>query len=148
MFYIKPHNNISLEVTKKDIPIIKSIAPIMQDLCYKKYGIHTGALAIAHQQIEKDNPLRFFITKEKEIIINPIITNKKDTTFKSFEGCLSFPFFKGKIVLRYNSISVKYLTLENDNFIEKIENISGKRAFIFQHEIDHFDCIYINDIKT
>ncbi len=117
---------------------IKQVKPLIDDmveLCQQPIGKYPSGMALAHCQVDHDNPLRFFVFKSGEVIINPKILDE-DWLVKSKEGCLSYPFRDEKIVKRYNHICVKYL---NSKGIEIVTNENGKRAFIFQHEIDHFN---------
>ena len=65
----------------------------------------------------------------------------KNSTFDSYEGCLSVPNIRG-IVKRFTEIKVEYYD-ENKNFVSK--NISGFPAIVYQHEIDHLDGILFTD---
>jgi len=143
--YVDPHKKISVEVKEKDLPIIIKDTKLMYILCFIQRGLYPGALAIAHQQINKKNPLRFFVTNEKKIIINPVIIRHTNTTIDSKEGCMSFPDNSQIIVQRYNKCEIEYQTISDDKklLINKKCSLSGLTAKIYQHEIDHFDCKYI-----
>ena len=106
-------------------------------------------MAIAHQQIASTDPLRFYVTKDKDIVINPVITRHTNHTVDSREGCLSFPDQIAKIVQRWNKCEVIAITLDDDNkFTEpEVLELSGRDAFVCQHEIQHFNCEYIFKIK-
>ena len=76
------------------------------------------------------------------VLINPKIkVMNKNSTFDSYEGCLSVPNIRG-IVKRFTEIKVEYYD-ENKNFVSK--NISGFPAIVYQHEIDHLDGILFTD---
>ena len=76
------------------------------------------------------------------ILINPKIkVINKNSTFDSYEGCLSVPNIRG-MVKRFTEIKVEYYD-ENKNFISK--NISGFPAIVYQHEIDHLDGLLFTD---
>lgn len=143
--YVKPHSKISREVNNDDIQLVKNDSDIMFRLCHTKHGIYAGGLAVAHQQIEDNDPLRFFVLADGEIIINPRITRHTNHTVDSEEGCLSFENNKQIIVQRWNKCEVEYQKINKDGLLSDfiLESLSGKRAKIFQHEIDHFDCKYI-----
>lgn len=143
---VKPHKKISRVVDESDLPRLMEDAKILYNLCYTQIGIHGGALAVAHSQITEDDPLRFFVTRDKEIIINPQIIRHTETTVDSEEGCVTFPMKYPTKVQRWNKCEVIYETLNPDETInpKKIkENLSGIRAKMFQHEINHCDSIYI-----
>jgi len=128
----KPVTDIKKEVT----PFIKNIV----DLCNKKIGEFNGALALAHCQVEKDNPLTFFVFNTGETIINPEILELIGEKTTSMEGCLSLALRPEKKVKRYEKIKVKYL---DTNGKERVTYEYGKRAYVFQHETDHFKNKYI-----
>ncbi len=76
------------------------------------------------------------------VLINPKITVlNKNSTFNSYEGCLSVPNLRG-IVKRFTNIKVDYYD-ENKKFHSK--EISGFAAVVYQHEIDHLDGILFTD---
>lgn len=73
------------------------------------------------------------INKKFDVYINPEIvsTSKKVKTF--FEGCLSVPAVWGEIE-RPITVTVKYQD-KAGQIIKK--RLTGTKAWIFQHEIDH-----------
>jgi peptide deformylase len=68
----------------------------------------------------------------------------------SKEGCSSFPDKLPIIVPRSRLVTVKYRVLARpyDGILspEKTEEFSGQLAFIFQHEMDHFEAKYVFDV--
>ena len=140
---VDPHYVDSKEATKSDIPRIKKDAKLMYDLCFEPHGLYPGGMAVAHPQITKKKPLRFFVTKENKIIVNPVITRHTKTTVDSPEGCLSFADKPQNMVQRWYKCVVEYYLLEDGELIKQIENVKGTTAFVFQHEIDHFDSKYV-----
>jgi len=145
-YLIDAHGKISKKIENEDIEKVIKDAHIMYNICHSTFGFHRGFLAIAHPQIEKKSPLRFFITEDNEIIINPVIIRHTKTTIDSEEGCATFLDRNPIIVQRYNKCEVKYQTLIDNKLSEfKLEELSSLRARVFQHEIDHLDAIYIYD---
>ena len=72
--------------------------------------------------------------KKKVAMINPIVTvDEKSNYVEDFEGCLSLPGLKKK-VLRRDKISVKYF---DPDWNEHEESYEGFAARIVQHEYDH-----------
>jgi len=140
-YYVEPHKKISREVNDGDLKRVMKDAHIMYNLCFTQRGMFPGGFAVAHPQINNEDPLRFFVTCDKEIIINPFIKNHTKTTVNSVEGCLSYPDRERITVQRYNKVTVSYQVLSGDGTIsERIEkNLNGQMAKIFQHEIDHFN---------
>jgi peptide deformylase len=149
-YYVKPHKKISRIVEESDLKTILKDGHIMYNLCYTQCGKYGGAKAIAHCQINDKDPLRFFITKDEKIVINPVITRHTRHTVDSLEGCLSYPDREMIVVQRWNKCEVKYLTLDDDGkkMIEVEESLSGTDAKVFQHELDHADGTTIYDIQN
>lgn len=146
-YYVQPHDKVSREVVETDLPILLRDAEILYNLCFMSFGAQTGALAVAHPQIDEEDPMRFFVTQVGEVVINPEIINHTGHTVDSEEGCLSFPWNPWTIVQRWNKCVVKYQTIAEDNTLTEFKevNLSGKMAKVFQHEIDHLDGKYIYD---
>ena len=140
-YYVKPHNKVAREVTKDDLLDVLRDAHILYNLCYTQHGIHPGGFAVAHPQINDKDPLRFFVTKDEKIIINPAIVRHTNSTVDSQEGCLTFPDKYPIIVQRWNKCEVEYQTLDKNSELTEKERVSlsGLEARIFQHEIGHFD---------
>jgi peptide deformylase len=91
------------------------------------------------------------VTAEKEIIMNPEILRHTRHTVDSKEACTTF-FDKGlTTVQRWNKMEVLYQIFGKDGKLETVvENVTGKRARVFQHEIQHMGLLgdkhYIYDI--
>lgn len=87
--------------------------------------------------------LSFFIYKmdeEKGVVINPeILETKGDSVFE--EGCLSVPGIYANIH-RPETILIRYYDLSHKMHEEEI---SGLKARVFQHEIDHLNGILFTD---
>ena len=64
---IAPHKNKSRPVTEADI------ARVLEDAKNMQAHVVEKCVALAHCQIESKDPLRFFVTKNREIVINPVI---------------------------------------------------------------------------
>lgn len=137
---IKPHRVKSREVKEEDIP------RVIYDANEMFKHVSGKCVALAHSQITDQDPLRFFVNKEGEIIINPKITRHVNYFVDSIEGCMTFPD-NGEIKKsRYRKIDVSFQTIENGKLgpIHEAE-VRNLTAFIFQHEIDHMDGIYCFD---
>lgn len=142
---VPPHHKKSIKVTNKHIPKLMEDAKIMYNLCYTKVGWMPGSYAIHHAQIESEHPLNFFVTADKEIIINPVIVNHTKVAISRKEGCTSFPENPPTMVDRYHKIQVEYQTLEPDATIskKKTKDLKGIDAQIWQHECQHGEAKYI-----
>lgn len=126
-----------------EIKNLKSKAKKMAELCCRPHGRKTGAMALAHCQVDKTDPLRFFVMKDGSIFINPKIIERKGESW-SMEGCMSFPYLDDKKVRRAEQIKVTYLDLKGE---EVTGEFTGLIAYIFQHEIDHFNGVSIYSKK-
>ena len=150
---VPPHHKVSREVTNEDMQRLLEEAAILLNLCYIPQGDKRGAVGMSHPQIDDKDPMRFFVTAEMELIINPVVTRTSKTTVDSEEGCMSFPFNPVKIVQRYNKMDVKFQVLNIDPkdptklvLSEPQETkVSGKMAKIFAHEIAHLNGHYVYD---
>ena len=145
MHIIPPHNNVSRPITPDDYRDVIRDAADMLELCNTRHGLYPSGYAVAHAQVS-ENPLRFFVANNGNIVINPIIIRKTKTPVKRIEGCLSYPDNKPIEVMRSNKCEVEYEVLNPimRTTTKRTENMSGLQAQIFQHEIDHMDghCIY------
>ncbi len=90
-------------------------------------------------------------TPELHIFVNPeIVSHSKEQTLgedeehPALEGCLSVPALYGP-VLRYQTVTLKYQTLVDDQLIEKTNTFSHFYARVIQHEYDHLDGILFTD---
>ena len=142
----------SRPVTNADIPTVLKDAEKMRELCNQPLGPYPSAQALAHVQVEEDDPLRFYVTKDGDIIINPEIIRHTRHTVIHKEGCMSYVHREPITVERYNKIEIKCDVVQKFTTpIEecKLKNItlslSSKDAFICQHEIDHFNGTTIYD---
>ena len=143
--YVAPHRKISRPVLETDMGRLAEEAHVLYNLCHTGIGVYQGGEAVAHQQIDDKDPLRFFVTKDKKIMINPVIVRHTRHTVDSVEGCLTFHEEAPIKVQRYNKITAEYYTMNSDGGIGKkiTEELGGFQAKVFQHEVDHLDCKYI-----
>lgn len=149
--WVEPHNKPARFVTHDDLDRVLKDAQAMLDMCYQGRGVYEEAEALAHTQIESEDPLRFFVVRNGAVIINPVIIDHTQTPVDSVEGCLSFPEEPKKRVLRFNKIDVRMSVLSKDEegnpFIssERVEKFSGPDSKMFQHEIGHLNGSNIYD---
>ena len=124
---------------------LKLLASDMFETMYHEKGI--GLSAIQINVITR--VITIDVSKERNeqlVLINPIITEKKDPIFFD-EGCLSVPGFYEKVE-RYN-----YITLEANDVNGKKFSLDASEllAVCIQHEIDHLDgklfVDYLSDMK-
>ncbi len=153
---LHPHNKKSRIVTNEDIPRVIQDAKELFRLCQTPNGMYKNAFAITHMQITDEDPLRFFVTREGSIIINPFILKKTGAKCEcqiasqcahtiqaknNLEGCMSFPFAPKMIVKRWNKVTVALSFLSDNDTItnQKVMGFEGVNALMFQHEIEHFE---------
>jgi hypothetical protein len=142
---IPPHPKISRIVTDKDISRVIESAKILYEICFTPMGRYQGAYAMHHSQIDDKDPLSFFVTHERNIVINPVIVRHSNYFVDSKEACRSFNEEPQIIVPRWQKIEVDFFAVMVDPKNEKKfklssiqhESLSGFPAFIWQHEIDH-----------
>jgi peptide deformylase len=149
-YLVPPHKTKSREVTNGDLGRVISDAKILYNLCFTQNGLYPGAYAMAHSQIDDKDPLRFFVTSDGKIVINPKITRRTNYYVDKEEACMTFPNTPKIIVQRFHKIDVilKSLTDKEDgpDFTEEMEvKLTGKDSQIFQHELDHLNGKYIYD---
>jgi len=130
----------SRTVLPADVAFLKEIRSTWQKICQSPAGKFPHAYALAHVQVEDKDPMRAFVTHVGDIIMNPEILEQDEKVFHK-EGCMTWPFRGIVKVRRYNKIKVKYEVLKvGKEEVETVtEDLVGLDAFIFQHEIGHFD---------
>ena len=143
---VVPHE----EITKKSKPVVDMIIQVeplmkmMACLCNQKDTDGRTAYALAHCQVDRENPLTFFVMNNGDAIVNPKIIEGKGMVW-SEEGCMSFLHKPSVKVQRFKRIKVEYWLINNKEtrFVHK--TIEGRFAMIIQHEIDHFNLKTIYD---
>ena len=151
--YCKPHKKKSRWVEKKDLERVVRDGQDLVALCGLPRGRYSGIAALTHSQIEKKDPLRFFVLAKGMVIINPMIFNHTRIPIFKDEGCMSYPDKKiERMVPRYNRITVMYQTLERLEdggeprmTYQIVESFNGGMGHIFQHAISHCNGMNIYD---
>jgi peptide deformylase len=145
--YVAPHNTPSRLVTEEDIPRALEDAKVMLNLCHIPRGATGGAFAIAHTQIEDKDPLRFFVTEDGRMIVNPIIENPTNYYKDCEEGCMTYPGEPKIPVQRFHKIDMRFQAIiKNKDNPDKLElseavteTLSGTLAQVCQHEAAHLN---------
>lgn len=147
---VKPHKKKSRPVEEKDLYIVIEDAHKLYNICHTQIGPIPGAFAMHHSQINDEDPMNFFVTADKEIVINPKIVRHTKTTIEKIEGCVSFPYNAPVRVERYNKIEVEFRSLTNEGKLSEIikASFSGKEAQIWQHECDHGDGVLVYNLNA
>jgi peptide deformylase len=150
--YVKPHKKISREVTEADIPRVMEDGEKLYRLCHTPVGIYPSGFAVAHPQITEEDCLRFYVTYDEDIIINPVIVNHTKTLVYDLEGCMSEPLTMPMKIGRWYKIVLQYQTIEEREegvfTLSEVRTVKlkGRDARVAQHECHHLDSVYISDI--
>jgi len=163
---VKPHGKKSRDVTDKDLKRIKTVAQQMVILAGAMLlrKVVTEVYAISHPQVDQRDPLRFFtfcpqsktirdnieLIDRSFVIVNPKITRHTSVKVRKEEGCVTFLGLANQPVDRYNKIEVDYQQIERNAITQELtltqfkhRSFTGVMAQIFQHEIDHFEGVYV-----
>lgn len=142
----------------EDLPRVFEESEKIYKLLNTKIGMYKRFYAIAHPQVEAEDPLRFFVLNNKTdefkrwpeiVIINPVVLRHTNMATDSEEGCASLSTMPVIAVQRWTKCEVEFTPLqfdkENNPIMgkRKTMNLSGKAAKVFQHEQDHLDAKYI-----
>lgn len=153
-WFIPPHNIKSREVVDADIERVMKDGQKMLEMCIVGNGVYATASAIAHTQLTKDDPLRFFVFADGMIVINPVILSHTQAFVDRNEGCMSFPGELPKKVLRFNKITAKYQAIaireksgEKTYYLSPAVEVTytGNISNVFQHECGHLNGCNIYD---
>lgn len=133
----------SRKVMPEDMARVRSLVPEIHKLCLEPLGTFTnGAYAIAHCQVDQDDPLRFFVLNDGTCVINPRITYI-GKPFRHTEGCMSACDVQALLgVQRYHSVDADFIGLSSHDSPEENQEglrIEGLLALVFQHEVDHMN---------
>lgn len=115
------------------------LLPTVQDMVATMIG--RNGIGLAANQVGLSQ--RIFVMEVHETYqeyINPEIIESSDEIVRN-EGCLSFPGVRAS-VKRYNTIKIKAKSFMG-NDIE--EELTGRDAVCFQHELNHLDGITFFD---
>lgn len=154
--YVTPHNKKSRIVEDADVPRVIHDAKVMHEMCLVGRADYTTAYAIAHPQVNDEDPLRFYVTAEGHVVVNPVILHTTDMFMDQREGCMSFPEEPMKTVIRFHKIHLRYQSItykEKDGVpmgeptLSKpiVTQYKGKIAQIIQHECQHLNGVNIYD---
>lgn len=166
MEVIPIHYKVSAPV-RKYFEIEDDAANMMDMLDRRGFrGHHSAGYALAHAQVS-NNPKSFFVLDRaliedgsftERVIINPRIlranvfdkatmkssldpllgSNPRPNYKEYSEGCLSFPFRKGRRINRFDKIKVSYYVKGGLFGLKKRTRwLSGLASQVFQHEFDH-----------
>jgi len=123
---------------------------------FAHHNTHQKLAGLAANQLQKDGQrldlrlccVMFNGQRRLQAALNPVIVEKFGPTYRSKEGCLTWP---GKLVvaLRSTGVEVKYTDvmggwMQDDKTLtapmqEVTRRVEGTAAVIWQHEVDHLD---------
>lgn len=132
----------SRKVEPRDMPHVRELLPAMAGICQLPHGVFIhGAIALAHCQVDQEDPLRFFVHVEGYAVVNPVIHECRGTRLRLNEGCMSWSEHRDIGVWRYRKIVATFTVLRMDGTTEEFvrTEVSGQLAQVFQHEVDHFN---------
>ncbi len=103
-----------------------------------------GGVGLAAPQVGRGT--RIFVMKHDKrdiTVINPtIIYDEASGKKRSFEGCLSFPRWRNKVVSRYKKVHLEFY---NRTGKQETNVYTGFQAVVVQHEYDHLEGILMTD---
>lgn len=150
--YVAPHKKASRRVKAEDLPRVIEDAKIMHEMCMVGRGEYNTAYALAHSQIDDQDPLRFFVSIKGEVYINPFIVSSNHVMKQIQEGCMTYPDEPMRTVTRFEKVTVKYRTIAHkvnpatgetlgEPYLtnEITSDFDGMMAQIMQHECQHLN---------
>lgn len=125
------------DVVLEEFQDIKKLGEEMIKMCAEK-----GGLGLAAPQVGVMKKMFVWMNGQNsfQIVLNPQFFPDKKTT-NVVEGCLTYPdehFY----LTRHKTGNARYEILDpNDNtkFKKIFKKLSGERALVWQHELDHLD---------
>lgn len=125
-------------LSRKSSPASKKDKRIIQDLkdTYDEWSYMCAGMA-ANMIGERKNIILVNVGIANEIMINPVIVDKKDP-YEAEESCLCLK--NPHKTIRFNTITVRW---RNEDFEPQTDTFTGLTAQIIQHEIDHTKGIVI-----
>ena len=123
------------EVLAEEIPEIKKLGEAMIRLCVEKSGLGLAAPQVGVMK-------RMFVwmngSNTFQIVLNPAFFPDKKTTH-TVEGCLTYPE-QQYYMTRFKSGNARFEVPDpkDPTKLKKVfRKLSGERALVFQHELDH-----------
>jgi len=128
------------EVSEDEIPEVFALAEEMVKFCHEKQGV-----GLAAPQIGINKKFFVWLDGDKwQLAINPTVFPDRKKSQEVLERCLSY---EGKYfrVKRYKKITAVFYSIDGKTGKLKkySRQLSGDRAWIFQHETDHINGITI-----
>jgi peptide deformylase len=144
--WVVPPKKLSRWVTQADVARVVKEGQELLMLCRVGRPPYKSGFAVAHSQIEENEPLRFFVMANGLIVCNALIINHTKIPVLKKEGCLSVVDKPERtMVPRFNKIVAKYQPLVSGGGELPVlgpvvtENMSSLPAECFCHELDHMN---------
>lgn len=139
-----------------DYPKLKELIDNMWSTMYASSGVGIAAPQIGlsirlfvidgspfadTDEDEEEDPRAVGMDGFKKVFINAQILEETGDKWGFQEGCLSIPKVREE-VQRHETIKISYY---DENFVHHVEEFSGYKARIIQHEYDHIEGILFVD---
>jgi peptide deformylase len=86
-------------------------------------------------EVQRNPRYPYFPEIPLQVLVNPVVTPRDESTIESYEGCLSVPRLRG-LVRRSAHVAIR----ASDRYGAALSfEARGLAAAVFQHEIDHLD---------
>ena len=122
---------------------LKVVALDLLEMMYKKNAIGLAANQVGLKiRLCAMDPAWMSGRRLPVVMFNPEFVECGEELFKAPEGCLSLPDI-GLLVPRFRNIQVKFLGLDNKEYVIKDDN--SLLSSVIQHEVDHLDGVLIID---
>jgi len=133
------------EITDADDSAINALATDLADTLADWVNRTTYGRGIAAPQIGVPVRAVYLNFGEPEVLINPVITARSETTWEPWDACLSFSVEIFCKVRRATWVEVSY---QSPGGGSRTIHAEGELAELLQHEIDHLDGILAVDRMT
>jgi len=132
----------------QDFSGIKKLAEDMLETMFEARGVGLAAPQIGLSQrlfvaVEyadepegEERPLRDLV-RQVHVVVNPVLLHREGEV-EGLEGCLSLPGLYAEDVPRAERIQVAF---QDEEGRERVLELEGYMARVFQHEMDHLDGI-------
>jgi len=139
-YFVAPHSKVARLVKEGDLPRVMADAEKMLEICFNGRGMYPSAFSVNHAQIDDQDPLRFFVVNNGDIIVNPVIVGHTNFLEDKKEGSLSHPVELMKKVPRFNKVDLQFQLIEmveggDPKLTEPITTkYNGRYSEIIQHQ--------------
>jgi len=142
-------------ILRKKAAPVKEITAEIRQLVQDMFDSFSAPYDVGLSAPQVGHSLRLFVSNvigcdgedkptfgDKEVYINPVLTEPSDDLVGIAEGCISMPGLFTDEIVRPESITVEWMDLEGNM---KKERMSGYRARVIMHENDHLNGVLFID---